>query len=292
MNYATLSAVKPAIGLKAANADDALLGVFLQWATAQIDQIKNRYYEPRRETHTFNLPRSGASSFGIFEPRLQPIAAQPPLRLDDDLLEIVSLTNGDGEELTDYVLEPANVSPKTRIRLINGATWNADNNGQTEQVIAVTAIWGSHDRYSAAWKFSGKTVQDNPLSSGATTITVAAITGFEVGQLLRLENEFVLVQAVNTVTGTPPTATTYNLTVERGVNGTIAAGHSKETPISIWQVQGNISQACARLVKWRYVQKDVDIFDKTYNGETGIVSVPTAIPSDVLALLGPHKASI
>jgi hypothetical protein len=205
---------------------------------------------------------------------------------------VTSLLNGDGEAITDYVLEPANAWPKTRIRLVNGAVWNTASDGQSEQVISVTGVWGSHNRYNLAWKASGKTVQDNPLTSSATTVTLTAITGFEAGQLIKLESEFALVTAVNTVTGTPPAATTYNLTVERGANGSTAASHAKETAISIWQVQGNISQACARLVKWRYVQKDVDTFDKTYNGETGMVSVPTAIPTDVLALLGAPKASI
>lgn len=292
MNYITLAAVKPTLGIKTSSTDDALLETFLQWATAQIDNHKGRHYDPRRETRYFDLPSAGGSLFGVFEPRLQTIAKQPVLRLDEDLLEVTSIMNGDGFALTKYVVEPANFSPKTRIRLVNGAAWEAADDGQTEQAIAVTGIWGSHDRYSAAWKASAYTLQDNPLSSSATAITVLGIVGFEAGQLLKIENEFALITAVNTVAGTPPALNTYNLTVERGANGTTAASHAKDTGLSIWQVQGNISQACARLVKWRYTQKDVDTFDKTYSGETGMVSVPTAIPSDVLALLGAPKAQI
>ena len=289
MNYVTLASLKPTIGIKVSTLDDSLLETFAQWATTQIETFKGRHYDPRVETRHYNVPSSGTSLFGVFEPRFQSVTRQPPLRLDEDLLAVTSVVNGDGFAITDYVLEPANNSPKTRIRLVNGAVWEAADNGQVEQVIAVTGTWGSHDRYGAAWKDSFQTIQDNPLSSSASTIAVSGVDGFESGQLLKLENEFVLVMAVNTVAGTP---ITYNLSVERGANGSVAASHIKTTPIFIWQVQGNITQACARLVKWRYTQKDVDTFDKTYNGETGMVSVPTAIPTDVLSLLGAPKASI
>ena len=289
MNYVTLAALKPTIGLKSSSQDDDLLETFLQWATAQIDAHKERHYDPRLETRLFDFPSHGTSLLGMFEPRLLPAQLQPVLRLDEDLLEIVSLENGDGFVITDYVLEPANISPKTRIKLINGETWATADSGRTEQVISVTGIWGSHDRYSSAWLTSGYTVQNNPLASDGTSITVTGISGFEAGQLIRLEDEFMLVTAVNTQAGPPAT---YSLTVQRAYNGTAAVAHAKETAISIWQVQGNISQACARLVKWRYTQKDVDTFDKTYSGETGMVSVPTAIPTDVLALLGAKKATL
>lgn len=289
MNYATLAAVKPTIGIKTSSTDDTLLETFLQWATAQIDNHKGRHYDPRYETRLYDLPDSGGSLFGVFEQRLQSVAAQRPLRLDEDLLEVVQILNGDGTAITDYVLEPANNWPKTRVRLISGETWDTPSSGRTEQIISVRGIWGSHERYGQAWKTSGYTVQNNPLSAGGTSITVSGVTGFEAGQLLRLEDEFALVTAVNTVSGPP---VSYNLTVERGANGSTAAAHAKETAIAIWQVQGNIAQACARLVKWRYTQKDVDTFDKTYSGETGMVSVPTAIPTDVLALLGAKKATL
>lgn len=289
MNYITLATLKPTIGIKVSSTDDTLLETFLQWATAQIENYKGRHYDPRVETRYFDLPSSGSSLFGVFEPRLQSISAQKPLRLDEDLLAVINVVNGDGVDITDYVLEPANVWPKTRIRLVNGETWQTPSNGQVEQVIAVTGIWGSHSGYGSAWKASGYSVQDNPLTSNATTITVTGITGFETGQLLKIDSEFALVTAVNTVIGTPAT---YNLAVERGANGSAAATHIKTTPLYIWQVQGNITQACARLVKWRYTQKDIDTFDKTYSGETGMVSVPTAIPTDVMTLLGAPKAQI
>lgn len=288
MNYITLAALKPTIGIKVSSTDDTLLETFLQWATAQIENYKGRHYDPRIETRYFDVPSTGGSMFGVFEPRLQSFASQAPLRLDEDLLEMTALLNGDTLPITEYVLEPANCWPKTRIRLISGETWNTPSSGRTEQVIAVTGIWGSHNRYGAAWKLSGATVQDNPLSNSATAITVSGIAGLEAGQLLRIESEFVLVTAVNTSSA----PVVYTLTVERGANGSTAASHVKTTPFSIWQVQGNVTQACARLVKWRYTQKDVDTFDKTYSGETGMVSVPTAIPTDVMTLLGAPKVQI
>ncbi len=55
---------------------------------------------------------------------------------------------------------------------------------------------------------------------------------------------------------------------------------------------GNIEQACVRLVKWRYTQKDVDNFDRVYVAGTGVVSVASAIPADVKMALGAPKARL
>jgi len=282
VNYVTLKEAKQYLKLDADNTtDDDLLAVFIEWSTTFIEYYKGRHYDPRFETRVFAVPSSGRSSFGVFEPRLQPLPAQPALRLDEDLLEAETLTNGDGAVITDYLLEPANVYPKTRVRLKNGSAWQSDADGESRQVIALKGLWGSHDKYPQAWRDSGQIVMDNPLSSGATTITVAERTPFSAGQLLRIDDELMLIISTAPI-----------LTVERAFNGSSAAVHVTGSKILIWKPQGNITQACLRLVKWRYSQKDVDIFDKSYNTESGMMSIPTAIPVDVLFLLGASKVAL
>jgi hypothetical protein len=289
MNYATLSAAKQVIGIEPDKTkDDASLLAFLAWATAFIENYKARHYDPRKEVRLFDVPSTHGSMFGVYEPRYIAPAAVPVLRMDDDLLELATLTNGDGDEITDYFLEPANAWPKMRIRLANGDVWRPDASGETHQVIEVDGVWGSHDRYPVAWQTSGVILPD-ALAADTTTIDLTAIGTLQAGQLLRIDDEFILLAAIDA--GTEETVT-YTLTIERGAQGTTAATHAEDAPVKIWQVQGNISQACIRVVKWRYSQKDVDNFDRVYSAETGIISIPSSIPSDVLALLGARKITL
>ena len=295
MYYATLEQVKRYVGLTTLTAtQEARLMDFLPWATDLINTYKGRRYDARVETRQFDVPTSGASGFGVFDWSLQAARPIPPLRLDEDLLELSELLNGDGEEIesTQYVLEPANQSPKNRIRLRGTAAvyWVGGDDGN-EQAIRVTGLWGYHDNYAKAWADSGDTVQDDPLAADALTLTAADADGqakdlrsprFQAGQLLRLEDELVYVLAVD--------ADTNQLSVERGYNGSTAAEHAAGTEIEIWRVVGNIEQACVRLVKWRYTQKDTDNFDRVYVAGSGVVSVSSAIPSDVKMALGAPKA--
>jgi hypothetical protein len=86
--------------------------------------------------------------------------------------------------------------------------------------LRVTADWG----WPRTVRSSGDTVQDNPLSAAATTLTVVEAQRFEVAQTLRIESEQLFITD-------KPTATT--LTVTRGVNGSTAANHTQATAIDI-----------------------------------------------------------
>ena len=293
MNYATLDDVKKALGLQDTTKDDDVLALFLGWATTQIEQVKNRFYDPRVDTRLYDIPGVyDPARFGQYGNLVVRRREASPLRFDADLLELETLTNGDGTEITAYLLEPGNRWPKMRVRLTGDSGWEPDADGNRRQVISVKGVWGSHDKYPYAWQDSGQTVQNDPLLIGATTITVADSAIFQAGQLLKLGDEFALLTGIAVTPGVDPAPDTHTLTVERHANGSTASAHDKNTPISIWQVQGNVNQACVRLVKWRYTQKDVDVFDKTYNAEAGITTVPTAIPVDVLQLLGSERVML
>jgi hypothetical protein len=62
------------------------------------------------------------------------------LWLDDDLLTVTTLLNGDASVLTSsyYWLDPRNSTPKHAIRLRSTAYWNFATDGE----IAVTGTWG------------------------------------------------------------------------------------------------------------------------------------------------------
>jgi len=238
---ATLYQLRQRLGLAASDtADDPRLLAALQAAAAHIEGAANRRFCPRLATihHTIGLDHT-------------------ELPLDDDLLELTSLTNGDGSaiSLSDVVAAPDSDEPTSVLRLINGLafTWDVT----PVQAVAVTGLWGWHNRWPLAWLNSSDTVQNNPLSSSATTLTVIdADTAdadnqsprFQVGHLLRIEGEYLRVLAANTAAN--------QLTVQRGVNGTTAASHAQNTAIHIYQPPSDVNMLALRWAAWLYKEPD------------------------------------
>lgn len=283
-SYVTLDAVKRYIGGSLGSGDDELLNELIDWSSRLIEWWKGRRFDARRETRYFDTPQPTGSYFGIFDPTLVSAATKTVLRVDEDLLAVEELLNGDGTEIlsSGYVLEPANEWPKNRIRLRSGQYWAVSDDGP-EQAIQVTGLWGYHDRYADAWR-TADAAQDDPLEIAADTLTVTSADRFEIGQMIRIETEFLIVTGIDVENNL--------LTVERGWNGTVAADHAKDSPIAIYRPMGTVVQTCMRLVKWRYSQRDVDAFDKTYVLGSGVVSEPSALPADVVRMLGARRASI
>lgn len=239
----TLHQLRQRLGLAAGDtADDARLLEALQMATAQIERAAERRFCPRR----------AAVKHSVIHNR--------ELLLDDDLLELVALTNGDGSAIptANALLLPPD-GPASVLRLVGGSAF-----AWTEtpvNAITVTAIWGWHDRWGEAWRGSADTVRDNPLAPGATSLTVADAGGadsagesprFQVGHLLKIEDEYLRVLAVNTVTNV--------LTVQRGANGTTAASHALNTPISVYQPPADVAALALRRAAWLYKEPDNPAF--------------------------------
>lgn len=292
MYYATLHQVKLYTGNLGEEAEDARFVEFLRWSTGLISGYKARRYDVRLTTIPHDAPIPVASSFGVFDRSYQRMSGQKQLILKDDLLEAVEILNGDGTELTsaEYFLEPFERTPYSVLTLKSGATWCPDTNGNLKGAVSVQGFWGFHSNYDQAFADSLDTVLDAPLSAGATQIHVADVDGitedlieprFQAGQLLRIDDELMLLLK----TQSKATADDI-LTVKRGYNGSTAAQHIAGSPVKIFRPEESIVQACLRLVKWRYVQKDVDTFDRTYVAGTGVVSAPASLPADVRDILG------
>lgn len=306
MHYATLTQVRAYIKLTTAETlDDSLLTFFISKSVQAIDAYSRRRFDVRREARLFDFPLRKIDRMGVYSAEDFVYAMNMTadwmdqrLRMDDDLLEVLTLTNGDGTEIDsgDYVLKPANSYPKYAIELKSGSgvTWQVDSDGNREQVIDLDSYWGHHPRYGdLAWVDSLDTVRDNPLTAAATSLIVTNSDGtagdlesprFQAGQMLKIEDateddEFLFVVGVDDTTNV--------LTVTRGHNGTTAVGHAQGTAIYIYRPSANIVLACTRLVAWRYRQKDADTFDKATIMGTGIAITPSAMPADVRNLL-PH----
>lgn len=179
------------------------------------------------------------------------------LDLRDDLLSVTTLTNADGSTISStlYDLRPDNTDPKSRIEIKSsgGLYWNFL---YTENRVQVAGIWGFHDNYALAWGDSLDTVQSNPLSSSATTLTVTDVDElddqgyprFSVLDYLLVESEQMQVLDMDVAAKT--------LTVKRGVNGTTAAAHVQNTSIYTYRQTAEIQFGVNEIVKWLYEHRD------------------------------------
>jgi hypothetical protein len=288
MHYATLHQVRQYLGI-APTTDDSRLIRFVNEAVRAIDERQKRRYDARLETRYFDVPCKDLGGIGNYNTGRY--TTLDYLRLDDDLLEVTELRNGDGTIIAaaDYVLEPYNRSVKHKIQLLPsaGVGWATSVSGDLRKALAVTGYWGFHTRYADAFENSLDAVQNNPLTANATTVTVSdadgvAIDGslqrFQAGQMWRIGDELVYCAAVNNAGNT--------CNIVRGYNGAAPAEHAQGTPIYIYRPMDNIVAAATRLVAWRYRQKDVDVFDKSTILGAGVKITPSSMPADVIELLG------
>ena len=269
--YATLVDLRRQLGLSSSQTtdDDQLLDL-LGAASRLIEGYTGRRFYPFRQTQSYSYLDPGV------------------LYLRDDLLALHTVTNGDGAALDSSVvhLHPPGESVTSSI-VLDRTQAVFTHDGDPVDAIQVDGTWGYHPDWANAWADSDDSVQDNPLSSSATTLTVSDAdapldTGygqrFAVGQLLRIEDEYVHVLAINTTTNT--------LTVTRGVNGTTAASHTQSTVIDVFHVSADVRQVCVRVAAWLYKQRDAG-FVQSAGSLRGQIVVPPALPADVEQTLAP-----
>lgn len=243
--YATLTQLRQRLSIPDGDtADDGRLLVALRQATAQIDRYTVRRFAPVVQTRRYDY--------------------QSPysLRLDIDLLELLALTNGDGTalDLSAAELLPTGDGPKSAILLDVGAGAPFTYGLVPDAAIQVRGIWGWHDVWSQAWQDSSDAVADDPLSADASTVTVSDADGadaagesprFQVGQLLRIADEYLHVTAVDAAANT--------LSAIRGVRGTTAASHAQGTPIEVYRPPLDVQALCLRWAVWLYQQVNAGI---------------------------------
>lgn len=236
---ASLYDIRQHLGLASGDtADDGALLKALIDASYRIESIAQRRFSPYQATLTQSINAQEATE----------------LILSADLLELTSISNGDGNsiDLVDVTLFPGHADvPAGVIRLINGVGFVYDESPY--HAVSITGIWGFHDRWTEAWRASADTLADNPLSDNATSLSVTDADGvddyqlsprFQVGQLLRIESEYLRVTAVDSDTNT--------LTVLRGVNGTTAASHTQGTAIEIYHPIPAVRDVCIQYAEWLF----------------------------------------
>jgi len=243
--------------------DDAQLVSYLAQAEHLIDRITKRSFAPELKTRYYDCIPTSANG----DVREQMLVLGPV-----SLMSASSLSDGTGAiDASDYLLLPLG-QPATQIERLNGFwTWETT----PRSAIAVTGIWGCHDKtYENAWT-TGATVQDAPLPSAQQDITVSDASPFAAHDLIRIADEWMLVTSVDSDANI--------ITVERGVRGSAAASHALNDTITIWRAPADIEQACvtlaAHLYRTRYDEQPYQV-DGAMN-----VRLPGAIPGSVTALL-------
>jgi hypothetical protein len=196
----------------------------IRQASREIENIANRWYFPRVMSQNYDTPRGNV-----------------PLRFSTEILEVTTLTNGDGTVITSdqYKLYPLNAYPKYELVLLPiKYIWQYDTYGTPYGAISMTAICGYNDDYLNAWVDTGATLSAAITTTGQTTVTVTAGKLFS-GDLLKLDTEYVYASAV--AAGTPDT-----LTMNRGINGSPAATHLISIPIYRWDPGADLEMLCRR----------------------------------------------
>jgi hypothetical protein len=238
--------------------DDGVIVDLLEAASRYMDDKTGRQFYPSIETRLYDIPENSY------------------LWLDADLLSLTTLTNGDASVIssTDYVMLPANETPKYCIRLKGDSSvaWEADSDNDTEQVISVLGWWGYRQKYTQrAWLSVGT------LGAAITDTTTLAFTmtaGHTVaaGQILKIDNEIFNVNTVSSNTVTP---------IARGDNGSTAATHLINTAVYRWVPQEEVHNAVLEIANNAYNRR----FGKS-TGESATVTAAGVVlsPRDIPAM--------
>lgn len=238
--------------------DDALLQQFIAEQSADFQMELGRTFVPYQAV------------------RLQDYQQPYALDLDDDLLAVTTLTNGDTNVIPsgNFLLSPANEYPKWRIGLNLNTSIPYVYRADPRQAVAIDGIWGCVPHYATkAFRASGA-VMPAGIDGAATTLALASGTGsgFEIGQYLRFATGE-LVQVLTHASDTPDT-----LTIARGEQGTTAAPQTAGTPIQQFYPLGDVMKAVRDLVAYEYLHKDA-IGSRSTLIANGVVQVDDLDPS-------------
>lgn len=212
------------------SADDDELMRTLQEASHLIESLTGRRFCPHVETRSISL-----------DP-----ANRRELILPADLLELQAISDGGGPiEIEEIVLLPADRdAPASILRRLDDGPFNTSDGGA--DAISVSGVWGWHDRWSTAWRDSGDAVGDSALMADASVISVGDAAAdqdggrprFQIGQLLRIEREYLRVTAIDPAR--------QQLTVRRGVQGSAAGSHRRGSRIQIYSPAPSIRDLTLR----------------------------------------------
>jgi len=273
----------------------------LEFVSKRIDQETQSTFEPLRTIRYFDADRDYIDFY------------LNQLLLDRPLLEAIEvkvfdhlLRQWDGQQSTfnnaDYYVSRRNLSPYYTLQGIPYIQpWNPYLYGASLnfvqaylQCISVDGIWCYREYYpQEGWKASGDSVQDvSGIDATQTVIMVGNVGGvqfnnqtprFSPGQMISITTD--LITEYMYVVDTDLEG--QSITVIRGVRGSTAATHAKDTAIKIWYPQPEIQRATLRWCAYLYQRRAVYEKVQLQMGQGGTYSVvfPQDIPEEVQNIL-------
>ena len=249
--------------------DDHVISDLLDAASRYIDVATRRHFYPTVETHLYDIPESRF------------------INLDDDLLEVLTFTNGDSVVIasSNYTLR-SSIPPYWCISLkdISTVAWTLPASGSAEQVISLLGIWGYHEQYTQrGWAQVGTL---SAAITDATTLAFSATTGHTITaeMILKIGSEMynVVTAGVNTITP-----------VKRGDNGSTAATHLISTAIYAWQPMEGAKMSCLEIANSAYKRRfGQSTGDSATITAAGVVLTPREIPSTAMNFISQCRSLV
>lgn len=280
-------------GIVTANTDsDGKILSYLKKATRYIERYTRRRFFPYIERQEYPVP------YAALDLRVRRFPSAH-MKLNQDLLETITVNNGVQDlEPDDYYLLEHNVYPKTIIGVRFPNYWGGMYGGGSyykrydEAVVYVTGIWGyaDFDYPRNNWINTGETVPIGGIDATQTTLSLINTDGedengetrFLVGKMVRINNEFMEVNAVNNTTNV--------ITVKRGIHGSTASTHESGDIIYTWRVVDDIREVTYQIAKlWREAGiatgGRIGVSDVSVGAELGI-------PNDPLMIMKSYQRSL
>lgn len=247
------------------------------WGTSDYAQIRDRLLEASQllqalcrrrfdeyvETRYYTPFSTSGTGGGLLTPH--------ELELDADLKTLSSIINANSQsiDITTVKLTPLNSLYKKTIRLNPMGTlfWVWAGINDFVGSVQITGTWG----YGGSWIATGTTLGADA-TLNATTITVVSGASLEVGMVVQIDAEQMLVTAI----------TANAITVTRAFNGTTATTHLNTTAISRWQALAVVRRLVKRLAQWMGEQNKAPLFGQAVVGDMAIPVVTDGMPKDVM----------
>jgi len=227
-SYVSLENFKSTLGITSTT-DDLIMRNTIEAATRSIESYTNRIFYVTNDTKYFD----GARTLWV-----------------PDLLTITTLkTDEDGDatfenefDTTDYFLygvgldDTLNRFPKIRIEINPNGDYNSFASG-VKKGVEIAGEWGYGDGTAATPYEAVTTLSADVTTTIITTVNVTSVANISVGHTIKIDDEQMYVQSIDTLA----------LTVLRATNGSTAATHTAAATIYVYRYPADISQACLDL---------------------------------------------
>jgi hypothetical protein len=189
------------------------------------------------------------------------IGATWSLYVEEDLLSVTLLqTAVSGQNalpitISNYFLEPQPFGPPYNRIEIDISSTDAYQSGPTPQrSVSVTGLWGYTNATVSAGTETGLT------TTGVTTLVPSIPSLIDTGDVLLVDSEAMYVSAGGG---------TNNLTVQRGVNGTVAATHTDSTAINKYRAPAPVSRIVMQQAIAGYLEEQKAYLPQAFGSNEG-----------------------